>query len=72
MNNPPTSEPAGSIAKLEVLRRRAELGLPLFHPHDRNDYRGIKGGFVTTKMRRDARVEKVCKIVCFSRKYLSE
>jgi hypothetical protein len=40
----PTDAPAGSPEKVEVLRRRAELGHPLWHKNDRNDYGGL--GFV--------------------------
>ena len=37
----PTDAPAGSAAKIEELRRRVELGLPLWHGEDRIDYRGL-------------------------------
>jgi hypothetical protein len=30
----PTSHPPGSFAKLEVMRLRAQAGLPIFHPLD--------------------------------------
>lgn len=36
-----TDEPPGSLAKIELLRRRVELGLPLWHPNDRNDFAGL-------------------------------
>lgn len=36
----PTDAPAGSPEKIEVLRKRAELGQPLWHPNDRVDYTG--------------------------------
>lgn len=39
----PTDAPAGSDAKIEVLRRRIEQGLPLWHRHDRRDYSGLTG-----------------------------
>ena len=39
----PTDEPAGSDAKIDILRRRVELGLPLWHNHDRVDYTGLTG-----------------------------
>lgn len=39
----PTDAPAGSQEKIEVLRRRAELGQPLWHKDDRIDYSGLKG-----------------------------
>lgn len=39
----PTSAPAGSSEKIEVLARRIALGLPLWHPNDRNDYSGLTG-----------------------------
>ncbi len=39
----PTDEPAGSDAKIDILRQRVELGLPLWHNHDRVDYTGLTG-----------------------------
>lgn len=39
----PTDAPAGSEAKIEILRRRVELGLPLWHHSDRVDYSGLTG-----------------------------
>jgi hypothetical protein len=39
----PTDAPAGSPEKIEVLRRRIELGLPLWHEEDRFDYSGLTG-----------------------------
>jgi hypothetical protein len=39
----PTDAPAGSDAKIEMLRRRVELGLPLWHTDDRKDYSGLTG-----------------------------
>jgi hypothetical protein len=39
----PTEAPAGSSAKLDMLARRVELGLPLWHPSDRCDYSGLTG-----------------------------
>lgn len=38
-----TEAPAGSNEKLEVLARRIQLGLPLWHPEDRADYSGLTG-----------------------------
>ena len=38
-----TDAPAGSDAKIETLRRRVELGLPLWHVEDREDYSGLTG-----------------------------
>ena len=37
----PTSAPPGSYEKIAVLRKRAELGQPLWHRDDKTDYRGI-------------------------------
>ena len=37
----PTDAPAGSKEKLEVLRKRVELGQPLWHRDDRASYDGI-------------------------------
>lgn len=34
----PTWSLPGSEGKVEVLRRRIEAGLPLWHPQDRRDY----------------------------------
>lgn len=39
----PTDAPAGSQEKIEELRRRVELGLPLWHTEDRCDYSGLTG-----------------------------
>ncbi|MFM2218739.1 MAG: hypothetical protein RL240_3057 [Planctomycetota bacterium] len=39
----PTDAPAGSQEKIEVLRRRVELGQPLWHNDDRVDYSGLTG-----------------------------
>lgn len=38
-----TDAPAGSPEKIEVLRRRVELGQPLWHGEDRVDYSGLTG-----------------------------
>lgn len=38
-----TDAPAGSPEKIEILRRRLELGLPLWHDNDRFDYNGLTG-----------------------------
>lgn len=38
-----TNAPAGSDEKIEILRRRIEMGVPLWHHHDRVDYRGLTG-----------------------------
>ena len=42
-NFEPTDAPAGSADKIEVLRRRVELGQPLWHRTDRVDYSGLTG-----------------------------
>lgn len=39
----PTTAPAGSAQKLEVLAQRIAMGMPLWHPEDRNDYSGLTG-----------------------------
>ncbi len=39
----PTDAPAGSAEKIEVLRKRVELGQPLWHNTDRVDYSGLAG-----------------------------
>ena len=39
----PTDAPAGSAEKIEILRRRIELGQPLWHVQDRTDYSGLTG-----------------------------
>ena len=36
-----TDAPAGSPEKIEILRKRLELGLPLWHEEDRYDYNGL-------------------------------
>jgi hypothetical protein len=38
-----TDAPAGSDEKIEILRRRIENGLPLWHDEDRCDYSGLTG-----------------------------
>ena len=38
-----TDAPAGSEAKIELLRRRVEMGYPLWHENDRVDYSGLTG-----------------------------
>ena len=38
-----TNAPAGSNDKIEMLRRRVELGQPLWHQEDRCDYTGLTG-----------------------------
>ena len=39
----PTEAPAGSKSKIERMRERAEMGLPLWHEDDRSDYGGLTG-----------------------------
>ena len=39
----PTTAPAGSPEKIDALRKRVELGLPLWHDEDRVDYSGLTG-----------------------------
>jgi len=39
----PTDAPAGSRQKLEVLARRVQAGVPLWHDEDRHDYSGLTG-----------------------------
>lgn len=39
----PTDAPAGSEEKIEILRQRVALGLPLWHDKDRVDYSGLTG-----------------------------
>ncbi len=39
----PTDAPAGSQSKIDELRKRVELGLPLWHESDRKDYSGLTG-----------------------------
>jgi hypothetical protein len=38
-----TDAPAGSPEKIEILRKRIELGQPLWHDADRYDYNGLTG-----------------------------
>jgi len=38
-----TDAPAGSHTKIEELRRRVQLGMPLWHEEDRRDYTGLTG-----------------------------
>ncbi len=37
----PTDAPPGTAEKIDVLRKRVELGLPLWHVEDRVDYSGL-------------------------------
>lgn len=39
----PTDLPAGSAEKIELLRRRVEMGVPLWHEQDRSDYSDLVG-----------------------------
>lgn len=39
----PTRAPPSTSAKVEALRRRIELGLPLWHEEDRADHEGDTG-----------------------------
>ena len=39
----PTDAPAGSPEKIDILRKRVDLGLPLWHEADRMDYTGLTG-----------------------------
>ncbi len=38
-----TDAPAGSSDKIEELRKRVQLGMPLWHTEDRVDYTGLTG-----------------------------
>jgi len=38
-----TDAPAGSDEKIEILRRRVQMGQPLWHDLDREDYAGLSG-----------------------------
>ena len=38
-----TDAPAGSSDKIEALRKRVQLGQPLWHMEDREDYSGLTG-----------------------------
>ena len=38
-----TDAPAGSVEKIDILRRRVESGMPLWHDEDRCDYSGLTG-----------------------------
>ena len=39
----PTDAPPGTAEKIDVIRKRVELGQPLWHEDDRNDYLGLTG-----------------------------
>ena len=49
----PTDLAAGSWEKIELLRRRVEMGVPMWHEADRSDYDGLVG---TIRPRADRRV----------------
>ena len=38
-----TDAPAGSDEKIETLRKRVQMGQPLWHGLDREDYAGLSG-----------------------------
>lgn len=38
----PTGAIPGSFEKIKILRERAEINAPLFHPEDRFDYGGLR------------------------------
>ncbi|MBC8356701.1 MAG: hypothetical protein H8E66_32400 [Planctomycetes bacterium] len=38
-----TDAPAGSDEKIEIMRQRVALGMPLWHSSDRVDYSGLTG-----------------------------
>lgn len=46
---PPTDLRPGSQEKIELMRMRLELGLPMIHPHDRSDFEGITYGVTPKK-----------------------
>ncbi len=39
----PTDLAAGVWEKIELLRRRVEMGVPMWHEEDRSDYSGLVG-----------------------------
>lgn len=39
----PADLPAGTPEKIELLRRRVEMGVPMWHDADRPDYSGLVG-----------------------------
>ena len=49
----PTDLAAGAWEKIELLRRRVEMGVPMWHEADRSDYNGLVG---TIRPRVDRRV----------------
>lgn len=73
MNFTPTDAPAGSPEKLEIMRQRANLGLPLFHPCDRQDYTGLVGAIPPVQHRRAARPGRMAiKLMLGGRKMRAE
>lgn len=57
MNFEPTDAYPGSAEKLETMRLRAAMGLPLFHLDDRVDFSGLKCVPITTRQRKRYRTE---------------
>ncbi len=49
----PTDLAAGSREKIGLLRRRVEMGVPMWHDADRSDYEGLVG---TIRPRADRRM----------------
>lgn len=75
MNHVPTDHYPGSHEKKQVLAERAAMGLPLFHPHDRTDFAGVKVAIAqTTRAKRAASFGRVAAGVKMSagRKMLCE
>ena len=74
MNFEPTDAAPGSPEKLDLLCRRVEHGLPLWHPSDRIDYAGMTGNeLVTNKNRKAARPGKqIVKLMLSGRKMRDE
>ena len=48
-----TDAPAGSPEKIEVMRKRAELGQPIFHENDRSDWQGSGLTFIKPNHEQD-------------------
>jgi hypothetical protein len=74
VNFEPTDFAPGSPEKLDLIFRRYDASLPLWHPDDRNDYNGMRGGVhVTTRKRQEARPGKqIIKLATSGRKMRAE
>jgi hypothetical protein len=56
---PATEHLPGSLGKIEVMRQRARNGYSVFHPDDRLDCRGLRGGREADSIRPRSKVKRM-------------